>query len=109
MRENQQERIYFNERAALGSVVINNEVFSDVFQHVGSSDDMFSEPLHKDVWRAMVFIAAEHKPIDYVTLSDLCRKHMPSQISQLDDAVPTSSSAAGSPLVCSIWSWAAAV
>lgn len=94
MRENQQGRIYFNERAALGSVVINNEVFSDVFQHVGSSDEMFSEPLHKDVWRAMVILAAEHKPIDYVTLSDLCRKHASSQISQLDDAVPASSSAA---------------
>ncbi len=94
MRENQQERIYFNERAVLGSVVINNEVFSDVFQYVGSSDEMFSDPLHKDVWRAMVVLASEHRPIDYVTLSDLCRKHMPSQISQLDDAVPTSSSAA---------------
>lgn len=93
MRENQQERIYFNERATLGSVVINNEVFADVVQHVGPTDEMFNEPLHKDVWRAMVQLAAEHRPIDYVTLSDLCRKHSPSQIAQLDDVVPTSSSA----------------
>ena len=88
MRENQQERIYFNERATLGSVVINNEVFADVVQHVGVSDEMFSDPLHKDVWRAMVKLSAEHKPIDYVTLSDLCRKHSPSKIAELDEAVP---------------------
>lgn len=94
MRENRQERIYFNERATLGSVVINNEVFADVVQHVGPTDEMFNEPLHKDVWRAMVQLSAEHKPIDYVTLSDLCRKHSPSKIAELDDAVPISSNAA---------------
>jgi replicative DNA helicase len=94
MRGNQQERIFFNERAALGSIVINNEVFVEVVELVGSSDDMFSDPLHKDVWRAMLRLNAEHRPIDYVTLSDLCRSHSPSQIAQLDDAVPVSSSAA---------------
>lgn len=95
MRQNQQERIFFNERATLGSVVINNETFGDVAQVVGPSDEMFSDPMHKDVWRAMVKLASEHRLIDYISLRDLCRKYSAAQLSQLDDAVPDSAGAAG--------------
>jgi len=74
MREtNQRERNYFNERATLGAVVLNNEAFSDVAHIVGTSAEMFTEAFHKDVWSAMVRLSAERKPIDYVTLTDLCQ------------------------------------
>lgn len=94
MRETHQERIYFNERATLGSIVIDNECFGDIVQIIGSSPEVFSDALHKDVWAAMVQLAGERKPIDYVTLSDLCRNHSPSQIAMLDDSVPISTSGA---------------
>lgn len=92
MRETHQERIYFNERATLGSIVIDNECFADIVQIIGSSPEVFSDALHKDVWGAMVQLSGERKPIDYVTLSDLCRNHSPSQIAMLDDSVPISTS-----------------
>lgn len=93
MRQNQQERIYFNERAVLGSIMINNEVFSDVVPILGSGTEMFSEPKHQKIWQAMVSLSAERRPIDYLTLSGLCPEMGAMEIATLDDVVPLSSRA----------------
>lgn len=88
---NQRERNYFNERATLGSVILNPNAFSEIAQVVGTGTDMFEEPTHKQIWRAMVQLSSERRPIDYVTLSDICRDISASELSTLDDAVPQSS------------------
>jgi replicative DNA helicase len=92
-RQTRRERNYFNEQATLGSVVLNNDSFAEVVQILGSTADMFDEQHHKQLWNAMVQLSAERRPIDYITLSDICRDMSATQISTLDDAVPHSSKA----------------
>ncbi len=89
------DREFEAERATLGAVLINNDLFGPV--HAVLRPDDFLRETHRTIWRAIVAVQATNRPIDLVTVREelarvgkLDEANGPAYVAGLANGVPRS-------------------
>lgn len=86
------------EKSLLGAVLIDDEVMSDVSEHVSADD--FYDKRHGIIYGAMMSLYEKHKPVDLLTLTEELKKKKSldtvggsSYLTELTNYVPTAAHA----------------
>ena len=56
------------ERLVIGTCLIDAKGLKEVFRVIGDNQEVFYDPKHREIYRAMCFLASKNDPIDLMTV-----------------------------------------